>query len=160
MIMQRREIKMIYAPLLLFCITLMAQAEESCKVVNGFNLCEDASIIALNTSKEIGLRIKGAEYILTSVRAKGMRVISHYESIYTKTEFNQLMKRRFESSGEGGSIDKLLNKTKKQSTMNLCAVYKKDVFVKDGGSFENHYKYKDGSVFHSVLIEDGRCKEV
>jgi hypothetical protein len=129
-------------------------ANEECKIINGFNLCEDAKNIAETTKKDIGIRRIGSEYVLRSVHAYGMRVISIQESIYSEEDINNLLDAKSLSTLEA---EKLKKGIKRQSTTNLCEFYKSDEFVKDGGSFEVNYKYKDGEIFHTVLVQNSSC---
>ena len=147
--------------LLFMFVALSSYADEGCKVVNGFDLCSDAKIIAENTSKDIGTRIAGSEYILRSAVAEKMKVISSYESIYTEEEvrskIKQLIARNME---ESSTIDEKHAAILKLSTQRLCNGYKNDEFVRDGGSFEIIYRYRGGKIFHRVLVERGSCRAI
>ena len=130
---------------------------EECKIVNGFNLCQDAITIAANTKNDIGVHHEGSEYILRSVLATGMRVITLNESIYSEEDMENLLSAKTISKAE----TKLLKKNiMKQATKRLCKFYSVDEFVNDGGSFEVNYKYKGGGIFHTVLAEKGACREI
>jgi len=129
--------------------------------VNGFNLCEDAKIIADNSKKDIGVKRIGAEYVLKSVTSNGMAVISVHESVYTKEEMNNILRKAIEQSGSKNlTIDDLSQKIIDQSTERLCQIYKADVFVKDCGSFKVSYAYKNGEIFHTVLARKNNCKAI
>ena len=138
-----------------------AYANDQCLVVKGFNLCEDAKIIADNSKKDIGVKRIGTEYILKSVTSNGMTVISVHESIYTKEEVNNNLRKAIEQSGSKNfTIDDLSQILIDQSTERLCQIYNADVFVKDGGSFKVSYAYKNGEIFHTVLALKNNCKAV
>ena len=129
--------------------------------MNGFNLCEDAKIIADNSKKDIGVKRIGAEYVLKSVTSNGMAVISVHESVYTKEEMNNILRKAIEQSGSKNlTIDDLSQKIIDQSTERLCQIYKADVFVKDGGSFKVSYAYKNGEIFNTVLTRKNNCKAI
>lgn len=150
-----------YILVLLMLVSVFTQAKEICKVVNGYNLCEDAKIIARNTSKEIGLKLRGAEYILRAVHAEHMTVVSDYENIYTEKEAHDRMIEIAKNNSKSHlSTQELTKLIKERSTALLCRAYKNDPFVKDGGSFKNHYRYKGGKVFHTVLITNKVCSEI
>ncbi len=149
-------IKFIMSILVIFYSSLSI-SESDCKIVNGFNLCEDAKKIAANTRKDIGIPVKGSEYILQSSHAEGMKVISVHESVYTESQIDDLLSQKNYSKTE---IAKVKGKIKSDATVRLCKFYASDVFVQDGGSFEVHYQYKNGRVFHKVLAEKNNCREI
>ena len=120
-------------------------ANADCKIVNGFNLCEDAKIISKNESAQIGQRITGAEYVLRKVYPEKMTVVYEYQSIYTKKEFLV----RLGEQSMGSSI--------RQSTISSCKVFKKDPFVNDGGTLVMKYIYKDGGHIHTNTIDNINC---
>jgi len=135
----------------------LGNAKEPCKVVNGYNLCEDAKIIANNTLKDIGIQLRGIEYVLKSVHPEHMTVVSYYESIYTEIEVKKKISKN--SLNANLSTQVQIKLIKDRSTNLLCNVYKNDPFVKDGGSFKINYSFKGGKVFHTVLIGKDRCGE-
>ena len=90
-----------------------------------------------------------------------MAVISVHESVYTKEEMNNILRKAIEQSGSKNlTIDDLSQKIIDQSTERLCQIYKADVFVKDGGSFKVSYAHKNGEIFHTVLARKNNCKAI
>ena len=121
-------------------------ANADCKIVNGFNLCEDAKIIAKNESAQIGQKITGAEYVLRKVYPETMTVVYEYQSIYTKKDL--LVRLGKQSMGS----------SKRQSTIFTCKVFKNDPFDKDGGNLVMKYFYKDGGHIHTNTINIINCQ--
>jgi len=150
-------VKVEFMVLMALVFSSPAFGNEECKVVNGFNLCQDAKKIAANTRKDIGVRPQGSGYILHSVHATEMRVISIHESIYSEEDIENLLRATAESSAEREQLKKSIMN---QATNRLCESYSVDEFVNDGGSFEVNYKYRDGEIFHTVLAERGFCREI
>ena len=147
--------------IIIMFVSIPVFASEECKVVKGFNLCDDAITIANNTKADIGLIRKNSEYVLKSVYAKNMVVISAYESIYTKDEIIKIIQTSLINRKINGStINEKFRKVKDDATKRLCEFYKNDVFVKDGGSFKVSYSFKNGDIFHTVLAEKNNCREI
>ena len=118
-----------------------------CRAVNGYNLCDDAKIIAQNEAKQIGQNIPGAEYVLQSVHSENMTVFYEYKSIYTERQVAQMI-------GES-SLRDYQNKSFKTS----CAIFtKRDPFIRDGGIFVMKYLYKDGGHIHTNTISVKNCE--
>lgn len=119
---------------------------DECLVVNGYNLCEDAKIIAKNEAKQLGQRIPGAEYVLQKVYPEKMTVIYEYKSIYTKQKLTQLI-------GKGSLVER-----KKKSFRDACRHFTvRDPFVKDGGVFVMKYFYNDGGLIQTNTISLKNC---
>ena len=136
------------------------KAEGVCKVVGGYNLCEDAKIIAQNESRDIGKYHPSVEYVLKDAFAENMRVTKLFENISTKKEFDDKLAERIAISQMTAlTVGSLKDELKNRSTVALCKFYERDEFVNDGGSFLLHYQYKGGEVFYSVLIEQDYCGE-
>lgn len=129
-----------------------------CLIVKGFNLCDDAKKIAENSRSDLGIQRGGVEYVLVSVKAQHMRVISHHESIYTESEFLEGLSRKYGVKGPSKKqTSDWLIESLKESVSQLCNFYLDDVFVKDGGAFEVHYRFREGRIFLSVLAEKDSC---
>lgn len=132
--------------------------DTTCLIVNGFNLCDDAKKIAENTRSDLGIQRSGVEYVLVSVKAQYMRVISHHESIYTESEFLEGLSRKYGViSPSKKQTSDWLTESLRESVSRLCNFYRDDVFVKDGGEFEVHYRFREGRIFLSVLAEKDDC---
>lgn len=121
-------------------------AVEDCKIVNGFNLCEDAKIIAKNETAQIGRRINGAEYVLRRVFPEKMSVVYEYKSIYAKEDVLKLM-------GKNSMSDITI-----KSLASSCRQFRGDPFVKDGGILIFKYFYKDGGHIHTNTISNKNCQ--
>ena len=135
-----------------------ARGQESCKVVNGYNLFDYAKIIAKNEGKDIGKRNFDEEYILKDAYAENMRVIKLFENIKTKAEIYEILNQGIvDNQPTTLTVHDLDNEVKKRSTAVICSAYEKDEFVNDGGSFLLDFQYKDGGIFHSVLVEKDYC---
>lgn len=120
-------------------------AAEECKVVNGFNLCDDAKIIANNEAVQIGRLVSGAEYVLRKVFPEKMSVVYEYENTYTREEVLELLGK------------KSMSDVAKMSLTSSCRLFRQDPFVKDGGVLVMKYFYKDGGHIHTNTISNNNC---
>ena len=134
--------------LIAFIVALLSVpsfAAEDCKIVNGFNLCEDAKIIAKNETVQIGRRISGAEYVLRRVFPEKMSVVYEYNSIYASEDVLKLVG------------NKSMSDLTKQSLALSCRQFRRDPFVRDGGVLVLKYFYKDGGHIHTNIISNENC---